>query len=117
MANPPATLTEEFHTAQTLLELHGDEVDSEEQNRMENRVIFMELLFDAMDKVVEHLDTCPTGKLNVPDAMDLILEPTHPDQSAVLHVETETPTSETVSLPALRVETKSCSVKLAWRLS
>ena len=59
MANPPATLTEEFHTAQTLLELHGDDLDSEEQNRMENRVIFTELLSDAMDKVVEHLDTCP----------------------------------------------------------
>ena len=79
---------------------------------MKNRVIFTELLFDAMDKVVEHLDTCPTGKLNVPDAMDLILEPIHPDQSAVLHVETETPISETGLLPALCVETKSCSVKL-----
>ena len=52
MANQPATLTEEFHTAQTLLELHGDDLDSEEQNRMENRVIFTELLSDAMDKVV-----------------------------------------------------------------
>ena len=79
---------------------------------MENRVIFMELLFDAMDKVVEHLDTCPTGKLNVPDAMDLILVPTQCDQSAVLHVETETPIPEIGLLPALRVETKSCSVKL-----
>ena len=59
MANPPATLTEGFHTVQTLLELHGDDLDSEEQNRMENRVIFTELLSDAMDKVVEHLDTCP----------------------------------------------------------
>ena len=112
MSNPPATLTEEFHTAQTLLELHGDDLDSEEQNRMENRIIFTELLFDAMDKVVEHLDICPTGKLNVPDAMDLILEPTQSDQSAVLHVETETPILETGSLPALRVETRSCSVKL-----
>ena len=46
MANPPATLTEEFHTAQTLLELHGDDLDSEEQNQMENRVIFTELLSD-----------------------------------------------------------------------
>ena len=89
MANPPATLMEEFHTAQTLLELHGDDLDSEEQNRMENRVIFTELLCDAMVKVVEHLDTCPISKLNVPDAMGLILEPTHSDQSAVLHVETE----------------------------
>ena len=44
--------------------------------------------------------------------MDLILEPTHSNQSVVLHVETEIPTPETVSLPALRVETKSCSVKL-----
>ena len=65
-----------------------------------------------MDKVVEHLDTCPTGKLNVPDAIDLILEPAQSDQSAVLHVETETPIPETGALPVLRVETKSCSVKL-----
>ena len=106
MANPPATLTEEFHTAQTLLELHSDDLDSEEQNWMENRVIFMELLFDAIDKVVEHLDTCPTGKLNAPEAMDLILEPAQSDQSAVLHVETETPIPETGALPVLRVETK-----------
>ena len=112
MANPPATLMEEFYTAQTLLELHGDDLDNEEQNRMENRVIFTELLSDAMDKVVEHLDTCPIGKLNVPDAMDLILEPTYSDQSAVLHVKTEIPTPETVLLPVLRVETKSCSVKV-----
>ena len=112
MANLPATLTEEFHTAQTLLELHSDELDSEEQNWMENRVIFTELLSDAIDKVVEHLDTCPIGKLNVPDAMDLILELSHSNQGVVLHVETEIPTLETVLLPALRVETKSCSVKL-----
>ena len=112
MANPPATLTEEFHTAQTLLELHGDDLDSEEQNWMENRVIFTELLSDAMDKVVEHLDTCPISKLKVPDAMDLILEPSHSDQGVVIHVETEILTPETVSLPALHVETKSCSVKL-----
>ena len=112
MANPPATLTEEFHTAQTLLELHGEDLDSEEQNRMENRIIFTELLFDAMDKVVEHLDICPTGKLNVPDAMDLILESTQSNQSAVLHVETETLILETGLLPALCVETKPCSVKL-----
>ena len=44
--------------------------------------------------------------------MDLILEPTQSDQCAVLHVETETPILETGSLPALRVETKPCSVKL-----
>ena len=112
MANPPATLTEEFHTAQTLLELHSEDLDSEEQNQMENRIIFTELLFDAMDKVVEHLDIFPTGKLNVPDAMDLILESTQSDQSAVLHVETEIPILETGSLPALHVETKPCSVKL-----
>ena len=59
MANPPATLTEEFHTAQTLLELHGEDLDSEEQNRMENRIIFTKLLFDAMDKIVEHLEHLP----------------------------------------------------------
>ena len=53
MANPPATLIEEFHTTQTLLELHGEDLDSEEQNRMENRIIFTQLLFDAMDKVVD----------------------------------------------------------------
>ena len=112
MANPPATLMEEFHTAQTLLELHGDDLDSEEQNRMENSVIFTELLSDAMDKVVDHLDTCLIGKLNVPDAMDRILEPSLSNQSVVLHVETEKPTSDTTLLPALRVETKSCTVKL-----
>ena len=112
MANPPATLTEEFHMAQTFLELHGNDLDSEEQNQMENRVIFTELLSDAMDKVVEHQDTCPISKLNVPDAMDLILEPSHSNQGVVLHVETEIPTPETVSLPALCVETKSCSVKI-----
>ena len=98
MANSPATLTEEFHTAQTLLELHGDNLDSEEQNRLENSVISTELLSDAMDKVVDHLDTCPTGKLNVPDAMDQILEPSLSDQSIVLHVETEKPTSDTTSV-------------------
>ena len=112
MANSPATLTEEFHTAQTLLELHGDNLDSEEQNKLENSVISVELLSDAMDKVVDHLDTCPIGKLNVPDAMDRILEPSFSDQSIVLHVETEKPTSDTTSLPALRVETKPCTVKL-----
>ena len=79
---------------------------------MENRIIFTELLFDAMDKVVEHLDICPTVKLNVPDAMDLILESTQSDQCDVLHVETETPILQTGLLPALHVETKSCSVKL-----
>ena len=112
MANSPATLTEEFHTAQTLLELHGDNLDSEEQNRLENSVISIELFSDAMDKVVDHLDTCPIGKLNVPDAMDRILEPSLSDQSIVLHVETEKPTSDTTLLPALRVETKPCTVKL-----
>ena len=70
------------------------------------------LLSDAMDKVVDHLDTCPISKLNVPDAMDRILEPSLSDQSIVLHVETEKPTSDTRLLPALRVETKPCTVKL-----
>ena len=112
MANPPTTLTEEFHTAQTLLELHGDDRDREEQNRQENSVISTELLSDAMDKVVEYLDTSPISNLNIPDAMDLILESTNPDQGTVLHVETEISIPETVMLPALRVETKSCSVKL-----
>ena len=112
MANQPATLTEEFQTAQTLLELHGDELHREEQNRIENSVTFTELLSDAMDKVVEHLDTCPTSKLNVPDAMDCILEPPLSDQNVVLHVETEKRTSATTTSPALHVETKSCTVKL-----
>ena len=40
MANPPATLTEEFHTTQTLLELHCEDLDSEEQNWMENRIFY-----------------------------------------------------------------------------
>ena len=84
MANSSPTLTEEFHTAQTLLELHDDELDSEEQNRLGNHVIYMELLTDVMDKVVDHLDTCPIGKLNVPDAIDWILEPSLSDQSVVL---------------------------------
>ena len=101
MANSSATLTEEFHTAQTLLELHGDNLDSEEQNRMENSAIPVELLSDAMDKVVDHLDTCSIGKLNAPDAMDWILEPSFSDRSIVLHVEMEKPTSDTTSLPAL----------------
>ena len=65
-----------------------------------------------MDKVVEYLDTSPISNLNIPDAMDLILESTNPDQGTVLHVETEISIPETVMLPALRVETKSCSVKL-----
>ena len=112
MANSQATLTEEFHTAQTLLELHGDDLNSEEQNRKEDSVIFTELLYDAMDKVVDHLDTCPLGKLNVPDAMDRILEPSLSDQSVVLHVETVKPTSDTTLLPALHLETKLCTVKL-----
>ena len=112
MANPPATLMEEFQTAQTLLELHGDDLDREEQNRIENSVTFTELLSDAMDKVVEHLDTCPTSKLNVPDAMDCILEPPLSNQNVVLHVETGKSTSATTTSPALRVETKSRTVKL-----
>ena len=112
MANPPATLTEEFHTAQTLLELHGDKLDRDTCNRTENCVIFTELLSDAMDKIVEHPDTCPISKLNVLDAMDHILEPSLSDQTDVLHVETEKPTSDTTLSPALCVETKSCTVKL-----
>ena len=112
VANPPATLTEEFQTAQTLLELHGDDLDRKEQNRMENSVIFTELLSDAMDKVVEHLDTCPTSKLNVPDAMDCILEPSLSEQNAALHVETGKSNSAITKSPALCVETKSCIVKL-----
>ena len=31
MANPPVTLTEEFQTAQTLLKLHGDNLDNKEE--------------------------------------------------------------------------------------
>ena len=50
-------------------------------------IFFPELLYDAMDKVVEHLDTCPTDHLNVLDVMDLILESTQTDQETVLHVE------------------------------
>ena len=63
-----------------------------------------------MDKVVEHLDTCPTGQLNVLDAMDSILESTQPDQTPILHVEMATPIPEMI--PALCVETKPCSVNL-----
>ena len=61
---------------------------------------------------MEHLDTCPTGQLNVLDAMDSILESTQSDQTPVLHVETVTPIPEMNLLPALRVETKPCSVNL-----
>ena len=59
-----------------------------------------------MDKVVEHLDSWPTGQLNVCDAMDHILESTQSNQRPVLHVEMATPISETNLLPALHVETK-----------
>ena len=112
MANPAATLMEEFQTAQTLLELQGDDLDIEEQNMIENSVTSTELLSDAMDKVVGHLDTCPTSKLNIPDAMDCILESPLSDQNVALHVETGIPASATTTSPALRVETKSCTVKL-----
>ena len=65
-----------------------------------------------MDKVVEHLDTCPTSQLNVPDAMDSILESTQPNQTHILHVEMATPIPEMNLIPALCVETKLCSVNL-----
>ena len=71
-----------------------------------------ELLSDAMVKVVDHLDTCPTSKLNVYDAMDHILEPSPPHQKAALYVETGKPTVATTIVPALRMETKTCTVKL-----
>ena len=112
MANPPATLMEEFLTAQTLLKLHGDNLDNKEENRMENNVTDTTLLSDAMDKVVDHLDTCPIGELNVPDAMDWILDPSIPDERVVLHVETEKPTSDKTLSPALCMETKPCTLKL-----
>ena len=109
MANPSAIPTDDdLNMAQALLELHGDEPESE----VANPIIFTELLYDAMDKVVEHLDTCPTGQLNVPDAMDSILESTQPDQTPILHVETATPIPEKNLIPALCVETKPCSVNL-----
>ena len=112
MANPPATLMEEFQTAQTLLKLHGDNLDNKEENRTENNVTDTTFLSDAMDKVVDHLDTCPIGELNVPDAMDRILDPSIPDESVVLHVETEKPTSDKTLSTALCMETKPCTVKL-----
>ena len=111
MASSSATLTEEYQTAQTLLKLHGDDLDREETSQMDG-VIRTELLIDAMDKVVDHLDTCPTSKLNVCDAMDCILEPSPPHQKAVLYVETGKPTVATTTVPALHVETKTCTVKL-----
>ena len=61
MASSSATLTEEYQTAQTLLKLHDDDLDREETSQMDG-VIHTELLIDAMDKVVDHLDTCPTSK-------------------------------------------------------
>ena len=113
MANPSAVPTDDdLNTAQALLELHGDEPESEDQNQVANPIIFTELLYDAMDKVVEHLDTCPTGQLNVLDAMDSILESTQPDQTPVLHVEMATLILEMNLIPALCVETKPCSVNL-----
>ena len=111
MASSSATLTEEFETAQTLLKLHGDDLDREETSQMDS-VICTESLSDAMDKVMDHLDTCPTSKLNVSDAIDRILEPSPPYQKAALHVETGKPTVATTIVPALRVETKTCTVKL-----
>ena len=113
MANPSVVPTDDdLNTAQALLELHGDEPESEDQNQVVNPIISTELLYDAMDKVVEHLDTCPTGQLNVLDAMDSILESTQPDQTPVLHVEMATPIPEMNLIPALRMETKQCSVNL-----
>ena len=42
MANPPVALTEDdLHTAQALLELHGDEPNSEEQNQVANGNILL----------------------------------------------------------------------------
>ena len=70
------------------------------------------LLSDAMDKVCEHCDTCPTGPLNVPDAMDTILESTQSHQNPVLQVEMAMPIPEVKKLTTLPVETKPCSVSL-----
>ena len=113
MANPSVVPTDDdLNTAQALLELHGDEPESEDQNQVVNPIIFTELLYDAMDKVVEHLDTCATGQLNVLDAMDSILESTQPNQTPVLHVEMATPIPEMNLIPALHVETKQYSVNL-----
>ena len=100
MASSSATLTEEFQTAQTLLKLHSDDLDREETSQMDG-VICTELLSDAMDKVVDHLVTCPTSKLNVYDAMDCILEPSPPYQKAALHGATGKPTVATTIVPAL----------------
>ena len=109
MVNPSAVPTDDdLNTAQALLELHGDEPEPE----VANPIIFTELLYDAMDKVVEHLDTCPTGQLNVHDAMDSILESTQSDQTPVLHVEMTTLIPEMNLIPALCVETKLCSMNL-----
>ena len=113
MVNLPAPPTEEeLHTAHTLLELHGNEPDSKDSNRDTNTTMFRELLYDAMNKVVEHHDTCLIDQLNVPDAMDSISESTQSDQTPVLHVEMVTLIPEIDQLPALHVETKPCSVNL-----
>ena len=134
MANPSAVPTDDdLNMAQALLEIHGDEPESKDLNQVANPIIFTELLYDAMDKVVEHLDTCPTGQLNVLDvmdkvvehldtcptgqlnvldAMDSISESTQPDQTPILHVKMATPIPEMNLIPALCVETKPCSVNL-----
>ena len=113
MVNPPvAPSADNLTTAQALLELHGDEPESEDPNQGQKPTIFTELLDDAMDKVVEHLDTCPTGQLTVIDAMDSILASTESNITPVLHVETITPTSDPNLLDGLHVETKPCSVNL-----
>ena len=80
MSSPTAPPTEEdIDIAHTLLELQGIDPIQEDIN-----TIALPVSMDAMDKVVEHGDTCLTSPLNVQDAMDTILEP------SVLQVETVT---------------------------
>ena len=44
MANPSAAPTDDdLHKAQALLELHGDEPESEDQNQVANQTILTEL--------------------------------------------------------------------------
>ena len=95
-----------------MLDLCGNEPKTLGQNQGVDSINTNETLPDAMDKVVEHLDNCPTGQLNVLDAMDSILEPPQSNQVPVLYVEMITPIPDNKLVPALRVETKPCSVNL-----
>ena len=88
---------EELQTAETLLELSGTQAEPLNPPS--------EMLTDAMDKIVGHLDTMKPPKMPPIDAVDSMCRP-------VLHVETVTPTQSLKQDTVLCVETKQCSVQL-----